>query len=212
MISKWNAEASCEQGDEHNDCGRWKNGPNNEADQCENSTASFAPFRAPHPQESKQESQRQTPQGKGVCHLQESSPPTQEKPVATKPNVAKNIAKSDIQSKESLLCFVREITESERRNNRLSIAGPATTANPRRFNGRRTRCTRRSSVKNVAGAGFHSPVGDSSATTLATGMRITTGSRVSLGSNSFGASNSDRSTSCIFFLPQRTDTPPVLRL
>ena len=42
---------------------------NNEADQCENSTASFAPFRAPHPQESKQESQRHTPQGKGVCHL-----------------------------------------------------------------------------------------------------------------------------------------------
>ena len=142
------------------------------------------------------------------------NPPHQpkEKPVATKPNVAKNIAKSDIQSKESLLCSVREITESERRNNRLSMAGPATTANPRRFNGRRTRCTRRSSVKNVDGAGFHSPVGDSSATTLATGMRITTGSRVSLGSNSFGASNSDRSTSCIFFLPQRTDTPPVLRL
>ena len=57
-------------------------------------------------------------------------PPHQpkEKPVATKPNVAKNIAKSDIQSKESLLCFVREITESERRNNRLSMAGPATTA------------------------------------------------------------------------------------
>lgn len=142
------------------------------------------------------------------------NPPHQpnEEPVATKPNVAKNIAKSDIQSKESLLCFVREITESERLNNRWSIAGPATTANPRRFNGRRTRCTRRSSLKSVVGAGFHSPVGDSSATTLATGMRITTGSRVSLGSNSFGASNSDRSTSCIFFLPQRTDTPPVLRL
>ena len=66
VISKWNAEASCEQGDEHNDCGRWKNGPNNEADQCENSTATFVPFRAPHPQESKQESQRQKPQSKRV--------------------------------------------------------------------------------------------------------------------------------------------------
>lgn len=55
------------------------------------------------------------------------NPPHQpsEKPKATNPKVANNIAKSDTQSRESLPGFVREIAGVEQRNNLLSMAGPA---------------------------------------------------------------------------------------
>lgn len=64
-ISKRNAEVACEQGDEHNDRGRRKDGPYDEADQRKNSSTPFAPLRAPEPQKSKQETRNQKPQDKG---------------------------------------------------------------------------------------------------------------------------------------------------
>jgi hypothetical protein len=124
-ISKRNAEVACETDEERNERGRREDAPSNEADRARIPPRRLPLFVRLSPKNPSKKPEVKNHKTKVSANPQNPPHQPSEKPKATNPKVANNIAKSDTQSRESLPCFVREIAGVEQRNNRLSMAGPA---------------------------------------------------------------------------------------